>query len=412
MERRVIHVFMHSVALMHPRGKPQDYSFYDTMWHSRLARHIQAASDEYVQECWAVDSISKEIAWEDDGISARVFPCKTLRYIGDWYSRDLLRALNTASRRQRVLLHFHGLFSYNALLAPLVVKRAPIIVQHHGSAHSMLSRGRDSPRTVIKLGAFALYVFTGQWFLERVSIPRFDRIFVCNREDEEYVARFAGTEKVQRLTMGIDFSHFVQTSKGKAKKKLKLAPDKQYILFVGYLVGTKGVEYLLKALPAILKECPNAVLLIVGKGFRRERFVKLAQQLGLNTRVEFVPNNENLPRIPDDVLPLYYSAADVVVMPSLREGLPIVALEALACGAPLVATNVQGLPDVVATFKAGVLVAPRSPEALARAVIDVLKGRTSFIIDRQSGERQYDWRVIAAKNLAVYDTLFREYYGD
>jgi glycosyltransferase involved in cell wall biosynthesis len=91
--------------------------------------------------------------------------------------------------------------------------------------------------------------------------------------------------------------------------------------------------------------------------------------------------------------------------------LPIVAVEALACGTPLVATNVQGLQDVVATFKAGALVEPRSPEALARAVIDVLKGRKSFIIDRQSGEQEYDWKYITAKNLAVYDALFQEYYA-
>jgi len=166
----------------------------------------------------------------------------------------------------------------------------------------------------------------------------------------------------------------------------------------------------LKSFPAVLKECPNAVLLVVGTGFRRERFVKLAHELGVDARVEFAPSDANLPRVPDNVLPLYYSAADVVVMPSLREGLPIVALEALACDAPLVATNVGGLPDVVATFKAGILVEPRSPEALARAVTDVLNGRKSFVIDRQSGERAYDWRVIAAKNLAVYDTLFHEYY--
>jgi glycosyltransferase involved in cell wall biosynthesis len=210
--------------------------------------------------------------------------------------------------------------------------------------------------------------------------------------------------------MGIDFNDFVQTSKDTAREMLELAPDKRYVLFVGNLNLRKGVDYLLKCFPAVLKECPNTVLLIVGTGFRRAQFVKLAQELGIDARVEFVPNKENQPQIPDDVLPLYYSAVDVVVMPSLREGVPMVALEALACGAPLVATNVGGLPDIVATFKAGVLVEPRSPEALARAVIDVLKGHKSFIIDRQSGKRAYDWRVIAAKNLAVYDALFHQYY--
>lgn len=77
---------------------------------------------------------------------------------------------------------------------------------------------------------------------------------------------------------------------------------------------------------------------------------------------------------------------------------------------PVVATSVAGIPDIVATFKAGVLAEPRNPEALARAVTDVLNGKKSFVIDRQRGERAYDWRVIAAKNLAAYHTLFHEYY--
>jgi glycosyltransferase involved in cell wall biosynthesis len=129
---------------------------------------------------------------------------------------------------------------------------------------------------------------------------------------------------------------------------LALAPHKRYILFVGNLVIKKGVGYLLRALPVILKQCPTAVLLIVGTGHNRARLVKLAQELGVDASVAFVPSDETLPRVPDDALPLYYSAADVVVMPSLSEGLPIVALEALACGAPLVATSVGWLPDIVA----------------------------------------------------------------
>lgn len=409
MERRVIHVYTTSIHSIHPAGKTLDYSRYTSLWHFRLARHLQAASDEYAQECWAIDSkLSEEVKWERDGISVRVFPCTKLRYVGE-YSSDLIRALKAESRRQGAILVFHGLFSYSTLLSPLLLKRAPMVVQHHGGL-SLLQQGQHSSRTAIKLGAFTLHVLSGYWFLERAAIPRFDRIFVLNSEEEEYVTRLAGKEKVLRLTMGIDFNEFVQTNKDSAREMLALAPHKRYILFVGNLVIKKGLEYLLRALPVILKQCPPAVLLIVGTGHNRARLVKLAQELGVDASVEFVPSDETLPRVPDDALPLYYSAADVVVMPSLSEGLPIVGLEALACGAPLVATSVAGIPDIVATFKAGVLVEPRSPEALARAVTDVLLGKKSFVIDRQRGERAYDWRVIAAKNLAVYDALFREYY--
>ena len=136
-----------------------------------------------------------------------------------------------------------------------------------------------------------LYVLSGYWFLERMSIPRFDRIFVLNREEEEYVTRLTRPEKVQRLTMGIDFSDFVQTSKETARQKLALAPDKRYVLFVGNLWVRKGLEYLFKAFPAILAECPNTVLIVVGKGYLRERLVNLALELGIDARVEFVPSD-------------------------------------------------------------------------------------------------------------------------
>jgi glycosyltransferase involved in cell wall biosynthesis len=172
------------------------------------------------------------------------------------------------------------------------------------------SKASTRSRTAIKLGALTLHVLTGYWFLERVPIPRFDRIFVLNSEEEEYVTRLAGKEKVLRLTMGIDFDEFVQTSKDSAREMLALAPHKWYTLFVGNLVIKMEVEYLLRAIPVTLKQRPAAVLLIVETGRNRARLVKLAQELGVDTSVEFAPSDETLPRVPEDALPPYYSAAD------------------------------------------------------------------------------------------------------
>jgi hypothetical protein len=100
-------------------------------------------------------------------------------------------------------------------------------VQHHGN-HSLLQQDQHSAETAIKLGAFTLYVLSGYWFLERVAIPRFDRIFVLNSE-EECVIRLTEKEKVLRLTMDIDFNGFVQTNKDAARDVLGLAPDKRGI---------------------------------------------------------------------------------------------------------------------------------------------------------------------------------------
>jgi glycosyltransferase involved in cell wall biosynthesis len=411
MQRRVIHVYTTSIHGIHPAGTTLDYSRYTGLWHFRLARRLRMASDTYAQECWAIDStLREEVKWEREGITVRVFPCARVRHVGE-YSRDLLRALRAESLKKGTIILFHGLFSYSTLLSPLLITGAPMVVQHHG-LYSLLQRSKHAPRTAIKLGAFILYVLSGFWLLERAAIPRFDRIFVLNREEEEYVSRLAGKERVELLTMGIDFDDFVPMNKGAAQEKIGLTPGNQYIVYVGTLVVRKGVGDLLNALPAILKEFPNAILLVVGVGYLRKQLVTLAQELGVTANVAFEPSDDDSPIVPDHMLPAYYSAADAVVMPSWNEGLGIVAVEALACGAPLVATNVGGLPEVLATYKAGVLVPPRSPEAVAAAVIDVLGGKHSFVIDRENARRVYDWRVIAAKHLEVYDTLFREYYGE
>lgn len=131
------------------------------------------------------------------------------------------------------------------------------------------------------------------------------------------------------------------------------------ILFVGRLTEQKGVHHLLHAL-ALMESQPT--LDIVGDGPQRESLVLLAQSLGVGDRVRF-----HGVATPDQLAPFYRSAAAVVI-PSIEEGLGLVAVEALLCAAPVIAANSGGLPDVIRDGRTGVLVPPGEPAAIAQAV--------------------------------------------
>ncbi len=135
--------------------------------------------------------------------------------------------------------------------------------------------------------------------------------------------------------------------------------DTNRILFVGRLTEQKGVQHLLHALTLMQS---RAILDIVGDGPNREPLVLLAQSLGVGDRVRF--HGLATP----DRLVGFYRAAAAVVIPSIEEGLGLVAVEALLCSAPVIASNSGGLPDVIRDQRTGLLVPPGEPEEIARAV--------------------------------------------
>ena len=122
----------------------------------------------------------------------------------------------------------------------------------------------------------------------------------------------------------------------------------------------KGHDCLLRAIPAVLAEFPEARCVLVGDGPERPAMEALADRLGIAPRVTFEG------RIPDPAGVL--AAGDVVVLPSLSEGLPRVVLEALGLGKPVVATRVGGIPEIIEDGRTGLLVSPDDPGALAAAV--------------------------------------------
>jgi phosphatidylinositol alpha-1,6-mannosyltransferase len=149
--------------------------------------------------------------------------------------------------------------------------------------------------------------------------------------------------------------------------------DKKVIVSVGRLVHRKGQDYLIEAMPEILKIIPQAHLLLVGQGPYREHLEKLAKQHNLESSLTFIG------RIQYKDLPMYICAGDIFAMPSRSrlmglevEGLGIVYLEASSCGLPVIAGSSGGAPDAVVQNKTGLVVNGTDTQQIASAAIELL----------------------------------------
>lgn len=149
-----------------------------------------------------------------------------------------------------------------------------------------------------------------------------------------------------------------------ARRSLGLAPDQPVVMTVGRLAPMKGHRDLIDAAPALLDRFPDLAVLIVGDGPLRDQSTRQITELGVGDCVRLLGHRPDARQLLD--------AADVFVLPSLHEGMPLVALEAMEASLPVVATRVIGSEEVVADRETGLLVPAHDPPALARALTEVL----------------------------------------
>jgi len=224
-------------------------------------------------------------------------------------------------------------------------------------------------------------------------IRRCDRIITSSSETAREIERAfrVAPEKIRMVYNGLD-ADFFRPINGPPKKPNSL-------LFVGNTDDfKKGIIYLLQAL-TLLPE--RIILTIVDEGLPEKTYAPQAiQKLGLNSRVAFTG------KVSGERLRQLYTAAEVVVLPSLYEGFGLPAAEAMACGTPVVATNTGALPEVVGSEGAGIIVPPRDPQALAAAILDVLQDQAQREkrgrLGRQRVKQLFTWEKVAARTVEVY----------
>ena len=211
--------------------------------------------------------------------------------------------------------------------------------------------------------------------------------------------------KIFKVPNGVDVDKFNVDFDREAFRRKYVKGDERIILFVGRLTPQKGVRYLIMALPKILQRHPKAKLVIVGDGWLNDDLKNVASSTGRPDKIYFTGF------LPEEELVRLLLCADVLVVPSVYEPFGIVALEGMAAGVPVVASNVDGLGEIIQHGRNGVLTYPANPESIAWGVDQVLSNPeyARYLVENAKSDvlGKYSWDAVARETLKVYEGVLQ-----
>ncbi|WP_084312844.1 glycosyltransferase [Desulfobulbus elongatus] len=240
--------------------------------------------------------------------------------------------------------------------------RLPVVFHQHGSGNPVTSAKYSWARNR------SLEQLFDQ--IHRTIYRRADWIIAIDRLCQDQVVENGAGNKVNLIMNAVDRGRFRPDPESRAimRGATGCCDDELVILFVGRLEEIKQVDRLIKGVAEFrrkIREKCRVRLLIAGDGTCLPALVQLRDTCGLADVVSF------LGKVPHDRLPGYYNAADVLVLPSRMEGVPMVVLESLACGTPVIAATVGGIPELVRNGENGILLDQVTPESIATALADI-----------------------------------------
>jgi len=225
-------------------------------------------------------------------------------------------------------------------------------------------------------------------------------------KESEFLTKTRG--KVIVIPNGISLAEYkISNTLEECRNILKLPIDKKIILYLGALEPYKGVDVLIKSMPKIIKQIQDVKLIIAGTGKMDDELKNLANKLKVERYIQFVGF------VKESLKPFYYKSAEIFVLPSISrlECFGIVNLEAMACGTPVIASRITGIPEIVENGKNGLLVPPKDSEALADAIIYLLENEE---VRKKMGENgrmkveNYSWERIAEDTERIYNEVLCE----
>jgi len=331
-----------------------------------------------------------------DGIRVQCYDSVNIGFrLGIPYAIPHISSLKTflETVKSNDLIHVHGHPYLSSLVAAKIAKRysKPLVLTQHNT----FIEYNNIWDTVEKLNDLAV----GKQVLQEA-----DKIIVVSNATKNYVLSLgADPEKVRVIHNGVDLERFKPLSgvKEEMRKKLGIPQDAIIVLTVRRLVYKNGIDTLLESAEIAVKNNPKLVFVVVGKGPDFEEVKEKIVQLEMERKFRLTGF------VPDEDLPLYYNVADLFALPSKSgEGLPLVALEALACGLPLIATNVGGTSEVMSEDY-GKLVPPNSPASFAEAVLEFSRKDLPVLTKdlRKMMEQKYSWDQNVEKLGKIYEEL-------
>ncbi|MEJ2731346.1 MAG: glycosyltransferase family 4 protein [Deltaproteobacteria bacterium] len=319
-------------------------------------------------------------------------------------------ALTSMVRSIRPVKDFKALLS----LTWLIFKEKPDIVHTHSSKAGILGRLAakiagvpniiHTPHGHVFYGHFGPFASRIFMWVEKIFSRFTDRmVALTDGEKNDYInLSVCPSEKLLKIHSGVDVNRFMQTNGNRVEKRRSLGLDQNeaVIGFVGWLLPIKGPDYLLKAMDDVWQVHQDASLVLVGKGDMDVDLRAEALKKNANGKIKFLGWREDI----DEIMPLF----DMLVLPSLNEGMGRVLVEAMAAGKPVVASRVGGIPNLVRDGETGYLVPPADEKALANGIKklldDPVKAKQMGLRGREHC-RQFSLEAMIEKLDALYNNL-------
>ena len=286
-------------------------------------------------------------------------------------------------------IHAHNAFPDGAAVVKAFGGSIPVVVTVHGS----------------DINHFAMKPSLKPGIMD--ALNRVSCILCVSSALERTIREIGVIVKTTVIPNGVDTALFAPGEKEGACRMLNLDPHRLRILFAGNFVPVKGIEYLIKSMPLVLRKFPDCELVLVGArpGISdRKLYGPVIAEAGIGHTVCIVE------RVPRETLPVWIRASDIVAVPSIREGFGLIAAEALACGRPVVATRSGGPEDIIEPGQ-GVLVPPADSEAFGNALISVFEGEDIHGPESltDSVQRRFSYENIARSIVKVYEEVCGEH---
>lgn len=324
-----------------------------------------------------------------DGVRIR----KSLYALAPVVAISALRSARSLLSRVPIdVVHAHWVVP-NGILGAIVAPRygVPLVVTLHGSDVAVSERSNLMGRA-------------SRWTFERasaVTAPSGDLL--------QRAGRLGASRSLVLVPWGADVREHVPPSAADAvRERLGLGNEHVVVAGVGRLIAVKGFDHLIAAFAAASASRSDLRLLVIGDGAERERLESLANRLGVTDRVVFTG------MVGRTEIPSYLAAADIVAVPSVHhqgyvDGLPTVALEAMAAGKPLIASRVGGLPDIIRSGENGLLVEEQDNAALATAIETLARDSRLRARMGEAGRNltldELNWKKVAERLESVYEQV-------
>jgi len=337
---------------------------------------------------------NKNESFEKNGI--KYFILKRMKFGKIFFPLELIydffRLKRVILRVNADVIHIQSTIPLFSLLGSYMVKKYPTLLTLHGYVKEENKFHVGIEKIINRIISIPL---------ERLALSKIPYIITVCPQIKDLIGKFTNSQ-IFVVPNGINLD-YIQ----------KIKPTKKFanptVFYIGVLNKRKGVHDLIRAIPLVMNKVRDVKLYIAGNGPYLNKLKQLVSDLNLGENVTFlgfVSDNEKFD---------YMKSMDVFVLPSYWESFPFVLLEAMACGKPIVTTNVAGNPFAVSDGVNGCLVNPGDWQQIAEKLICLLDDRK--LTERMSAENkikvlEFDWNIIATKTKEVYGYIYQKLNGE